>query len=163
MEEAQLQKDKEINKNEKAEDRVVRISSKDIEGSMKIYPGLTMIKGISWSVSNAICKMVGVDKNKKIGLLTSSEIKKVDEFIKNISFSNHLSNRKKDIETGEDKHLVGSDLELRHEFDIKKLKKIKSYRGYRHSSNLPLRGQRTRSNFRKNRAKGAGIKKKKKQ
>jgi small subunit ribosomal protein S13 len=40
------------------------------------------------------------------------------------------------------------------------LRKIKSYRGLRHASNLPLRGQRTKSHFRKNRRKGSGIKKK---
>ena len=49
---------------------------------------------------------------------------------------------------------------LQTEFDIKRLKKIKSYKGYRHMSNLPVRGQRTRSNFRRNRRRGAGIKKK---
>jgi small subunit ribosomal protein S13 len=53
-------------------------------------------------------------------------------------------------------------LELQKEFDIKRLKKIKSYRGFRHMSGLPCRGQRTKSNFRKNRRKGAGIKKKNK-
>ena len=66
------------------------------------------------------------------------------------------------METGENKHLTGSDLELRNEFDIKRLKKIRVYRGYRHMARLPVRGQRTRGHFRKNRAKGVGIKKKKK-
>ena len=65
-----------------------------------------------------------------------------------------------DFETGEDKHLIGADLELRKEFDIKRLKKIKTYKGYRHGAKLPLRGQRTKGNFRRNKAKGVGIKKK---
>ena len=47
-------------------------------------------------------------------------------------------------------------------FDIKRLKKIKSYRGIRHAANLPVRGQRTKSHFRSNRRKGTGIKKKSK-
>ena len=72
----------------------------------------------------------------------------------------YLLNRRSDFEEGEHKHLVGSDLELQKDFDIKRLKKIKSYRGFRHMSGLPSRGQRTKSNFRKNKAKGAGIKKK---
>ena len=42
----------------------------------------------------------------------------------------------------------------------KRLKKIKSYRGLRHAAGLPTRGQRTRSHFRKEKAKGAGIRKK---
>ena len=68
----------------------------------------------------------------------------------------------KDFDTGEDKHLVSSDLELRKEFDIKRLKKVKNYRGLRHTSKLPMRGQRTKGNFRPNKMNGAGIKTKKK-
>ncbi|MBU4308527.1 MAG: 30S ribosomal protein S13 [Nanoarchaeota archaeon] len=82
--------------------------------------------------------------------------------MKNPKLPEFLFNRLKDFETGENKYLVGSDLELKKEFDIKRLKKIKSYRGIRHAAGLPLRGQRTRSNFRKNRKKAGGIKKKNK-
>lgn len=127
---------------------------------MKLYAGLTKIKGISWAISNAICKVLKLDKNTKIGALTDEQIKIISEFAKNPQIPSHLVNRRRDLETGEDRHLVGSDLELRKEFDIKILKKIKSYRGVRHTAGLPLRGQRTRSHFRKNRKKGSGIKKK---
>ena len=145
------------------EERLVRILSTDIEGKMGIYVGLTKIKGISWSVSNAVCNYLKLAKSKKIGSLTPEELKKLSEFIKEMKIPNHLLNRRKDFETGEDKHLIGSDLELRKDFDIKRLKKIKSYRGLRHASGLPLRGQRTKSHFRKNRAKSRGIKSKKKE
>ncbi|MCK5043441.1 30S ribosomal protein S13 [Candidatus Pacearchaeota archaeon] len=147
---------------EQASERMVRILSRDIEGGMKIYPGLTKIKGVSWTLSNAVCKTLNIDKNKKIGSLTDEEIKKISEFIKNPKVPEYILNRRKDFETGENKHLVGSDLELQTEFDVKRLKKIKSYRGFRHMAGLPSRGQRTRSNFRKNKRKGAGIKKKNK-
>ena len=149
-------------KQTKQEDRIVRILSKDIEGKMKVYPGLTKIKGVSWSLSNAACQKLKIDKNKTIGTLNDSEIKKVEEFLKNPDVPHHLLNRQKDRETGDDKHLTGVDLDLRKDFDIKRLKQIKSYRGFRHMAGLPLRGQRTKSNFRKNRAKGSGIKKKNK-
>lgn len=144
------------------EERIVRIMSQDIEGAMKLYPGLTKIKGISWSLSNAICKKLGMNKSKKIGELTDAEIKKITNFIKKPEVSKNLLNRRADFETGEDKHLTSSDLELQKEFDIKKLKKIKSYKGYRHSAGLPVKGQRTRGNFRRNKSKGVGIKKKNK-
>ena len=144
-------------------EKVVRILSEDIEGGMKIYPGLTKIKGVSWGLSNAICKILKIDKNRKIGSLTAEEIKTISEFIKKPKVPEYLLNRRDDFETGENKHLVGSDLDLTKEFDIKRLKKIKSYRGLRHLIGLPLRGQRTKSNFRFNRRKGAGIKKKKKE
>jgi small subunit ribosomal protein S13 len=144
-----------------SEEKMVRLLSRDIEGKIKIYPGLTKVKGISWSLSNAICKILKIDKQRKMSSLSEGEIVKITDCVKTskeIPLS--LLNRKKDFETGEDKHLIGSDLELRKEFDIKRLRKIKSYRGLRHASNLPLRGQRTKSHFRKNRRKGSGIKKK---
>jgi len=146
---------------EQEEDKIVRILAKDIEGKMKIYSGLTKIKGISWSLSSAICNILGLDKKRKISSLNDEEIVKITNFIKDSKdIPVSLLNRRNDFETGENKHLVGSDLELKKEFDIKRLKKIKSYRGLRHLLNLPLRGQRTKSNFRKNRRKGSGIKKK---
>ena len=140
--------------------RIIRIMQKDIEGRTNLYPGLTKIKGVSWSLSNAVCKKLGFDKSRKIESLTESEIKKLEEFLKNPDIPKYLKNRQKDFETGKDEHLTGSDLELRKEFDIKRLKKIKSYKGYRHVAGLPVRGQRTKAHFRKNRSKGAGIKKK---
>lgn len=145
---------------EKREERIVRIMSKDIEGKLKIYPGLTKIKGISWSMANAICKVLKINKNKKIGSLTEDEMKQLVEFMKKPKIPEYLYNRKFDFETGENKHLTGTDLELQNDFDVKRLKKIKSYRGYRHLLGLPTRGQRTKGHFRKNRMRGVGIKKK---
>ena len=142
------------------EDKLIRILSKDIEGKMKVYVGLTKIKGISWGLSNAMCKSLKIDKNRKIGSLTEDEIKKITDFFKDPQIPTFMLNRRKDFETGEDKHLVGSDLELRKEFDIKRLKKIKSYRGMRHTSGQPVRGQRTKGHFRTNRKKSTGVKKK---
>lgn len=147
---------------EKREERLVRILSKDIEGKMKVYPGLTKIKGVSWTFSNAVCRTLKIDKNKTIGSLTEEEIQAISNFIKNPTLPTHIMNRRKDVETGDEKHLTGTDLDLRKDFDIKKLKKIKSYRGLRHLSGLPSRGQRTKAHFRSNRKKGSGIKKKSK-
>lgn len=158
-EETQEQKNKAA-ENAKNEERIVRILSKDIEGKMTVYSGLAKIKGISWGLSNAVCKKLGIDKKRKIGSLTEQEINKIEDFVKRGDVPRYMKNRRMDFETGEDKHLVGSDLDLKKEFDIKRLKKIKSYRGFRHMAGLPTKGQKTRSNFRKNRAKGAGIKRK---
>ena len=141
-------------------ERIVRILSEDIEGGMTVYSGLTKIKGISWSFSNAICHVLKLDKKRKIGSLTPDEVKKISDFVKNPNLPAYILNRRKDFDTGNDTHDFGSNLDLRKEFDIKRLKKIKSYRGIRHGANLPVRGQRTRANFRRNRRKGTGIKKK---
>jgi small subunit ribosomal protein S13 len=144
----------------KNEDKLVRILAKDIEGKLKIYVGLTKIKGISWAFSNTICKKLNLDKNRKIGSLSKEEIDKINDFVKNPNVSSYLLNRRNDFETGKDKQLVGNDLEMQKDADVSRLKKIKSYRGQRHSLGLPMRGQRTRSHFRRNKKKSVGIKKK---
>ena len=152
---------KTINPSKKEEGRIVRILSKDIEGNYGVYTGLTKVRGVSWGISNAICRALKIDKKRKISSLTNEEIEKISKFIKNPIFPAYLFNRQKDFETNENKHLIGADLELQTEFDIKRLKKIKSYRGLRHSLGQPTRGQRTKGHFRKNKSKGVGIKKKK--
>jgi small subunit ribosomal protein S13 len=140
--------------------KLIRIMSTDISGDKGIYAGLTKIKGVSWAMSNAVCNHFKFDKNKKVMEFTKEEIQKITEFLKNPSFPGFVLNARKNLETGEDKHLLASDLDLKKEFDIKRLKKIKSYRGLRHATGKPVRGQRTRSNFRKNKAIGVGRKKK---
>jgi small subunit ribosomal protein S13 len=142
---------------------IVRIASTDLEGSKPIIQTLTKIKGIGFSLANAICFVTKLDRNKKTGALQEPEIKKIEETIKEPTkhdIPSWMLNRQKDYDSGEDKHLVVSDLKLRKEFDIKRLRKIKSYRGFRHGANLPVRGQRTKSNFRK--GKSLGVKRKKK-
>ncbi len=146
-------------KNKQEEHRIVRIMQTDIPGEKQIYVGLTKIKGISWSLANALCNKLGLDKKSKIGSLQDSEIKKIEEFIKNPSVPNFLLNRRKDLDTGKDLHLLGSNLDLRKDFDVKRLKKIKSYRGLRHALGQPVRGQRTRGHFRK-KGKSVGVVKK---
>ena len=144
---------------QKYDEKIIRIRSRDIPGNMAIYPGLTRITGISWAVSNAICKIMKLDKKQKVGSLNEKEIAAISDFVDKMDILGYLKNRKRDPETGEDTHLIGINLELRKDFDIKRLRKIKSYRGIRLGAGLPTRGQRTRSHFRKNKGK-AGIKKK---
>ena len=142
------------------DEKMVRIMSEDIEGAMKVYPALTKINGVSWSLANAVCSVLKLDKNRKVGSLTEDEIKKITEFIKNPQIPEFLFNRNRDRDSGKNLHLTGTNLELQTEFDIKRLKKIKSYKGIRHAAGLPVRGQRTKSHFRKNKTRSMGIKKK---
>ena len=103
-----------------------------------------------------------LDKKKRIQDMSAEEIKKIEDFIKDPQIPAFMKNRQKDFDDGEDKHVSGADLKLRREFDLKRMKKIKSYKGVRHSHGLPVRGQRTKANFRKNRKKSGatGVKKK---
>ncbi|MDD5650977.1 MAG: 30S ribosomal protein S13, partial [Candidatus Nanoarchaeia archaeon] len=68
-------------------------------------------------------------------------------------------NRRKDPETGEDQHVISTDLKMKKDFDIKMMRKMKSYKGMRHSFGLPVRGQRTRAHFRHGKSLGVAKKK----
>ncbi len=141
----------------------VRIANTDLDGNKPIGNALTKIKGISFMFSNAILNVAGIMKNKKTGYLTNDEAGKLDEIIKSpasFKIPSWLFNRKKDPEDSSDNHLTGSNLSFMQDNDIKMMKKIKSYKGMRHSLALPVRGQRTRSNFRKNKGKVMGVKRK---
>ncbi len=127
---------------------IIRIMQTDIPSNKKLLVGLTYIKGISWTISNAICKILNLDPNKKFFELNENEIGKLTEFLKNPKLPSFLVNRRKDFETGKDLHLLTTNLEMTKEFDIRRLKKIRSYRGLRHALGQPTRGQRTRSHFR---------------
>ncbi|MFH1456195.1 MAG: 30S ribosomal protein S13 [archaeon] len=144
---------------------MIRLFSADVPGKTKVYIAIRKIKGISFSLSNAICLMLNLDKNEPVGAIDDSTIKKIENAAKDpasINIPLWMLNRQKDYDTGEDVHLIESDLKLRKEFDIKRLKKIKAYRGVRHMFGLPTRGQKTKSNFRKNKGKATGVQKKSK-
>ncbi len=141
---------------------IVRIMNTNLDGNKPIYHALNKIHGISYSFANIICNVLDLDKTKKAGIMSQEEIKSIEDVIKNpakYNIPSWLFNRRKDYDTGKDMHLVTSELDLRHDFDIKNLKKIKSYRGIRHSMGLPTRGQRTRAHFRKGAAIGVHRKK----
>jgi len=142
---------------------IVRIANVDVPGAKSIRLSLTKIKGIGMNFSDAICTVSGVDKNKITGNLSNDEIVKLNEVVaKPLEFSipTWLCNRRKDYETGDDHHVVTGSLNFVKDNDLKRLKKIKSNRGLRHQKGLPVRGQRTRSNFRKSKGKVVGVKKK---
>lgn len=131
---------------------MVRIAGTDISGEKSIRYGLTAIKGIGIRMANAIAVVSKLDPDEKIGNLTDEELEKLEITIKNVEkedVPHWMMNRRKDIKTGEDKHLIGPDLDMALREDLNRLKKIKSYRGLRHEFGLKVRGQRTRSTGRK--------------
>ena len=140
---------------------LVRIANTDVKGEKSILYALQKIKGIGVMYGNMVCINAGVDKTKKAGELTDAEIKALEHSIANPKAPEWMLNRRKDMETGEDKHLIGSDLIFTIDGDIKEMKKMRSYKGVRHMYRLPLRGQRTKSNFRRNKGKVQSVKRKK--
>lgn len=140
---------------------MIRIGGADIKGNEKLYYGLRKIKGVGFSFSNVICNTLRLDREEKIGSLSDKDLKEIESLLKNPLAYNipvWLLNRQKDYDTGKNLHLVSTDIKFRKDFDIKRLKKIRSYRGIRHSLGLPTRGQKTKGHFRKGRAVGVSKK-----
>jgi small subunit ribosomal protein S13 len=143
---------------------IVRISNTDMDGNKEVFIALKKIKGLSFAMNNAICRLAKIDRRKKAGYLTDEEVKKIVDILRDPSSFNiptWMFNKQKEYETGEDKHYVAVDLDLSKDDDIKRMKKIKTYKGLRHAWGQPVRGQRTRSNFRANKGKVVGVKKNK--
>ncbi len=147
---------------------IVRIANVDLPGNKPIALALTNIRGIGINFADVLCKMTKVQRQTKTGNLSTEEVLRINQLITKI-MENPLScniptwfiNRRKDFDTGKNLHLFTSTLNFVQDNDLKRLKKIKSYRGLRHIAGQPVRGQRTRSNFRRNKGKVVGVAKKK--
>jgi small subunit ribosomal protein S13 len=130
---------------------IVRVANTDLDGEKPLLRALKGVKGISHSMSKAICNASGFGPNAKLGSLTDKDIEKLEEIIKNpakFGIPVWMINRRKDIETGQDLHLTGADLDVARKFDIQKMVDLKTWKGFRHMLGQPVRGQRTRSSFR---------------
>jgi len=139
----------------------LRITDTDVDGTLKTSYALAKIKGISLSLANAILTKTGVNPDKRAGFLTEAEIERIEDVIKDPTkngLPGWLLNRRKELETGKDMHLISADLVLKTKMDIEKMKEVKSWRGYRHAYGLKVRGQRTKTTGRAGKA--LGVKKK---
>lgn len=143
--------------------QIIRIFNTDMDGTKQILYALRKVRGVSHSIANAVLHELGMPKDKKVSELSEAEIEKVEKILEKLSdaLPTWMLNRRKDFETGTDTHLYQSDLMFSVEKDTRRMKKLKSYKGGRHQAGLPVRGQKTRSNFRRNKGKATGVKKKK--
>jgi small subunit ribosomal protein S13 len=133
----------------------------DVQGNLKTIYAITKIKGINLSLADAILKKAGIKPDVRVGFLTETEIDKIEEVIKEptkYGLPHWLFNRRKDMGTGNDTHLISADLMLRTKMDVDQAKEIRSWRGYRHAYGLKVRGQRTKTTGRAGKA--LGVKKK---
>lgn len=122
--------------------------------------GLTQIRGIGYTFANAILDSLKINANSNIGNLTESQVQSIEKLIKNPlseNFPSWFLNRRRDLETGKDMHLITSDIALTVRNDIEREKSVNSWRGMRHMFGLKVRGQRTRTTGRKGGA--VGVKK----
>jgi small subunit ribosomal protein S13 len=141
---------------------IVRIFGTDLKGDRSVELALTGIRGIGIMIARGIAHTINVSPQEKLGNLPDEKIEEIEEVLKHPHEHNIPSwmlNRRRDYTTGKDIHLVGADLIMTLRGDLNRLKKIRSYRGIRHELGLPVRGQRTKSSFRKGRTIGVSRKK----
>jgi small subunit ribosomal protein S13 len=123
---------------------MARIAGVNIPDAKRVVVSLTYIYGIGPAISNNILTATGISPDTRTKDLTEAETAKLRDFID------------KNIE-------VEGDLQRQVAMNIKRLKEINAYRGLRHKANLPVRGQRTKTNARTKRGKkvtmGSGRKK----
>ena len=137
-----------------------------VDGNAKLEFALTQIRGIGRRFAQAIVKVANVNPELRIGAISEKDLNRIEEIILDPvgnGIPYWLVNRKKDLRTGEDIHVVGNKLEITVKRDVDRMKKIKSYRGVRHHLRLKVRGQRTKSTGRHGLVVGVLRRKKKQQ
>ncbi len=141
---------------------VVRVLNTDLKGDNVVVEELTKIKGVGPTLARAMLHKLGIPINKRVGELSEDEVNALVDEIQNLAsrYPAYLLNRRFDRETGEDRHLIGSDLDFTVSRDIDFEKSIGSWRGVRHRLGLKVRGQRTRTTGRKSKV-PVGVKRKK--
>ncbi len=121
---------------------MARIAGVDIPKQKRGVIALTYIFGIGRSRAQKILKSADVDESTKVSDWTDDEIGRIREAVGNFKIEGELR----------------SEVQL----NIKRLMDIGCYRGIRHRSGLPLRGQRTKNNSRTRKGKRKTIANKKK-
>ncbi len=108
---------------------MARIAGVDLPRNKRVEIGLTYIYGIGRPTSNRILAQTGINPDTRIKDLSEAEVTQLRDII-------------------EREYKVEGDLRREVQMNIKRLQEIGCYRGMRHRRNLPVRGQRTRTNAR---------------
>lgn len=120
-----------------------RVIGIDIPDNKRLEVSLTYIFGLGRHLSNEITTRLGLDRNMRAHKLTQDDIARLNALLQS-------------------EYIVEGDLRRQVQNNIKRLISIHSYRGLRHRTGLPVRGQRTKTNARtrKGRRKTVAAKKK---
>lgn len=123
---------------------MARIAGIDIPREKRVEIALTYIYGIGLSTSQKVLAQANVNADTRVRDLTDEQVNRLREII-------------------DRRYTVEGDLRRETAMNIKRLTEIGSYRGLRHRRNLPVRGQRTKTNARQRRGpkKTVGVRRKK--
>ena len=107
---------------------MARIEGVDIPRNKRVVISLTYIYGIGKTTSEKILEAAQIDPSTRVRDLSEAEVQRIRDEMS--------------------QYTVEGDLRRQTTLDIKRLSEIGSYRGLRHRRNLPVRGQRTKTNAR---------------
>lgn len=117
---------------------MARIGGITLPSEKQIHIAITSIYGIGRFQGMKILEKANIDPTIRVKDMTDAQVSKISEII-------------------HDEYLTEGELQRVVSGNIKRLKDIRSYRGSRHSNNLPSRGQRTRTNARTKRGKKVAV------
>lgn len=112
---------------------MARIAGIELPQDKRIDFALTRLYGVGWSLSEKILDQAKIDPGKRTKDLTEEETGTLNKLVEQYS--------------------IEGDLKREIRQNIQRLKDVGTYRGLRHGKNLPLRGQRTKTNARTKRGK----------
>lgn len=117
---------------------MARVARVNIPDNKRVVVALTYIKGIGDTSAKNVLKEADVDAETRVKDLTEMELSKIRDLI-------------------ESNYVVEGDLTQRVRSSINRLREINNYRGQRHKSGLPTRGQRTQKNARTRRGRRSAV------
>ena len=139
----------------------VRIGTTDLDGTKSVRVALTGIKGVGRHTSSVISRMAKVNEFATLGHLDDDGVNRlravIDQYGTKVPA--WMTNRPKDVYTGESKHLLGVDVTMTKDDDVNMMRKIRCYKGIRHETGQKVRGQRTKSTGRTGSTVGVSKKK----
>lgn len=155
-EEAKVTAKKAQQKREERLSSIVRLAGKDVNGSLNIERAIDQVRGVGSNMSHALTfaieKHLNIPKTSNLGSLSEQQMESLENLIKNpeqFGIPVYMLNRRKDMETGKNMHLVSNDLLFSTRQDVNRDVTLRLWRGFRHQYGQKVRGQRTRSTGRK--------------
>eukprot|EP00211_Chloroparvula_japonica_P014112 CAMPEP_0119157188 /NCGR_PEP_ID=MMETSP1310-20130426/52625_1 /TAXON_ID=464262 /ORGANISM="Genus nov. species nov., Strain RCC2339" /LENGTH=236 /DNA_ID=CAMNT_0007149803 /DNA_START=81 /DNA_END=792 /DNA_ORIENTATION=- len=143
---------------------ILRLYNTNVKGEHKVMFAITKVRGIGRRFANIVLKKADVDMNKRAGELTSEEVNKIQDVIQHpLSYKVPvwMLNRKRDMKTGKNMHIISNGLDTKLREDFERMRKIRTHRGIRHMWLLKVRGQHTKTTGRAGRTVGVAMRKKK--
>ncbi|MBN1801856.1 MAG: 30S ribosomal protein S13 [Candidatus Lokiarchaeota archaeon] len=114
-----------------------------VDGSSKVERALTQIRGIGKKYAQLIIMIAKIDPNIRIGALEQIDLDRIEEIALNPEMHGvpvEMLNRKYDFKNGWNDHYIGNQLDITTKCDIDMMKRMKSFKGWRHRKKSGVRG-----------------------